>query len=84
MNTLVAMMMVASWTNTKILCMPLEELFSSITQGEYSETVRWTAKETNYNYALFTNQQTGSWSFVGYDATKACLLAAGEKSGDMK
>jgi hypothetical protein len=82
MNTLIAMMMVGTtWATIKVPCQPVKELFTGITSGEYTEVVRWTAKE-NMNFVLLTNQKTGTWSFVGYDATNACFMAAGENSGD--
>ena len=85
MNTLIAMMMVSTtWATLKVPCQPVQELFAGVTQSEYKEVVRWTAKEDSFNYVLLTNEETGTWSFVGYDNVKACFLSAGEKSGDMK
>ena len=62
----------------KIICEETSRLLAQL-NNQYKESPTWRGKlEDNAKYAMFTNPQTKSWTFIQMTPRVSCILALGD------
>jgi hypothetical protein len=63
-----------------VVCDSTDAVVAQLTSERYSEQTAWlgSSKDGTY-YALFTNPETGSWTFIQFNDELACVLGVGSK-----
>jgi hypothetical protein len=76
-----------------VLCGPADGVFKALADPEINEKPVWLGKEDNKttDYALFVNQQMGTFTIIQFSKNMACIIGIGnqsnllpEKSADVK
>lgn len=63
-----------------VVCDSTDTVVEQLRSDRYSESLSWlgSSKDGTY-YALFTNPETGSWTFIQFNNELACVLGVGSK-----
>lgn len=62
------------------ICDSTPTVIEQLTSERYSESVSWVGSSKDQSrYALFTNSETGSWTFIHFNEEIACILGVGSK-----
>ena len=61
-----------------VLCENTKILIETLSNGKYKEIPAWVGNDDSSKYSIFANEKTGSWTFIQFNSTIACILGTGE------
>jgi hypothetical protein len=62
----------------EVVCEKTEIIIGNLQRGQYKESPVWVGRGDNDQYALFTNEQTKTWTIIQFNDSVACIIGAGE------
>lgn len=61
-----------------VLCENTKILIEILSNSKYKEVPVWVGNDESSKYSIFANETTGSWTFIQFNSTIACILGTGE------
>lgn len=62
----------------QVVCDTTKTVIETLTGRKYQEQPFWVGSDQTSRYVMLTNETTGTWTFVHFNDTVACILGTGE------